>query len=270
LINVRYTIEDAMNHEIRTQAEAGVLTISFNRLERKNSITAAMYGAIVSALTDAEDDPLVKAVVLEGHESVFSAGNDLGDFLQARGDDGPSDGPSPAHTFMRTVAKFPKPLIAAVCGPAIGIGTTMLLHFDLVYAGDNAMFSMPFVDLGLCPEAASSLLVPRMFGHHRAAAALLLGEPLNAQAAFELGLVNKVLPAAQANAFAQQQARKAASKPLGSLLETKRLMKQVEGAEVLRRIDDEGASFARMLGQPAAKEAISAFLEKRKPDFSAV
>jgi len=255
-----------MNQEIRTQVEAGVLTITFNRLERKNSITAAMYGAMVLAFTVAEEDRDVKAVVLEGHESVFSAGNDLGDFLQARAD----DGPSPAHAFMHAVARFPKPLIAAVCGPAIGIGTTMLLHFDLVYAGENAMFSMPFVDLGLCPEAASSLLVPRMFGHHRAAAALLLGEPLDAQAAFQLGLVNKVLPTAQANAFARQQARKAASKPLSSLLETKRLMKQDQEAEVLRRINDEGASFARMLGQPPAKEAISAFLEKRKPDFSAV
>jgi enoyl-CoA hydratase/carnithine racemase len=253
-----------MSQEIGIRVEEGVLTATFNRLERKNSITAAMYGAVTGALGRAEGDRAVRAVVLEGHETVFTAGNDLGDFLKD-----PGDGEhSPAHAFMRALASFPKPLIAAVCGPAIGIGTTMLLHCDLVYAGDNALFSMPFVDLGLCPEAASSLLVPRMFGHHRAAAALLLGEPLNAQAALEAGLVNKILPAAEVNAFAQQQARKAASKPLGSLLETKRLMKRSEAAEVLRRIDDEFASFRRMLGEPAAKEAISAFLAKRKPDFS--
>ena len=252
-----------MSHEIHTRLEGGVLTITFARLERKNAITVAMYGAIAAALSGAEDDRTVKAAVLEGHESVFTAGNDLGDFLR-----NPGEGEPPAYTFMRALAKFPKPLVAAVCGPAVGIGTTMLLLCDLIYAGDNAMFSMPFVDLGLCPEAGSSLLAPRMFGHHRAAAALLLGEPLGPQAAIEAGLVNKVLPAAEVNAFAQQQARKAASKPLSSLLETKRLMKLEQSAEVLRRIDDEGASFRRMLAEPAAKEAISAFLEKRKPDFS--
>jgi len=255
-----------MNQEIRTHLEAGVLTITFNRLDRKNSITTKMYAAITAALTDAEYDRAVRVVVLEGHESVFTAGNDLEDFVK-----NPREGDSSAvFAFMHALAGFPKPVIAAVCGPAIGIGTTMLLHCDLVYAGDNAMFSMPFVDLGLCPEAASSLLVPRMFGYHRAAALLLLSEPLNAQAALEVGLVNKVFPSAQANALAQQQARKAASKPLGSLLETKRLMKQGETDEVLRRLDDEGASFRRMLGEPAAKEAISAFLEKRKPDFTAI
>jgi enoyl-CoA hydratase/carnithine racemase len=254
-----------MSHEIRTRLDAGVLTITFNRLERKNAITGAMYGAIAAALRGAADDRTMKAAVLEGHESVFTAGNDVGDFLKNA-----SNGEPPAYEFMRALATFPKPLIAVVCGPAIGIGTTMLMHCDLIYAGDNAMFSMPFVDLGLCPEAGSSLLVPRMFGHHRAAAALLLGEPLDAQAAREAGLVNKVLPAAEVNAFARQQARKAAAKPMSSLLEIKRLMKQDQVGEVLRRIDDEGKSFARMLGEPAAREAIGAFLEKRKPDFSSL
>jgi len=253
-----------MGQEIRTHLEGGVFTIAFDRLERKNSITTAMYGTMAAALVGAGDDQAVRAVLLEGHESVFTAGNDLGDFLKASGD----GGPSAAYAFMRALANFPKPLIAAVCGPAVGIGTTMLLHCDLVYAGDNAMFSMPFVDLGLCPEAASSLLVPQLFGHQRAAAALLLGEPLNPQAALDAGLVNKVLPAAEVNAFARQQARKAASKPLGSLLEIKRLMKQGQAPEVLRRIEDEGARFTRLLAGPAAKEAISAFLEKRRPDFS--
>ncbi|WP_418148182.1 enoyl-CoA hydratase [Variovorax paradoxus] len=253
-----------MTQEIRTRAEAGVLTITFNRLERKNAITAAMYSAIATTLESAADDRAVRVAVLEGHETVFTAGNDLGDFLQA-----PKDaGPSPAYAFMRALASFSKPLIAAVCGPAVGIGTTMLLHCDMVYAGDNASFSTPFVDLGLCPEAGSSLLLPQLLGYHRAAAALLLGEPLSIEAAFAAGLVNKVLPVTEVGTFAQQQARKAASKPSGSLLEIKRLMKQAQAPEILRRIDDEGQSFAHLLTGPAAKEAISAFIAKRKPNFS--
>ena len=155
-----------------------------------------------------------------------------------------------------------------MCGPAVGVGTTLLLHCDLVYAGDNAAFSMPFVNLGLCPEAASSLLVPRMFGMHRAAEALLLGEPFFAEAAQEVGLVNRVVPPAECNALAQAQARKLAAKPLTSLTTTKRLMKGELQEAVLRKMDEEGAQFRRLLGEPAAREAMTAFMEKRKPDFS--
>jgi enoyl-CoA hydratase/carnithine racemase len=144
----------------------------------------------------------------------------------------------------------------------------MLLHCDLVYAGDNAAFSMPFVNLGLCPEAASSLLVPRLMGHQRAAEALLLGEPFMAEAALEVGLVNRVLPPTEANTYAQQQARKLAAKPMSSLIETKRLLKGAQIPAVLERMQQEGASFRRMLTEPAAKEAFGAFLQKRKPDFS--
>ncbi|MFN7196378.1 MAG: enoyl-CoA hydratase-related protein, partial [Hylemonella sp.] len=158
--------------------------------------------------------------------------------------------------------------LAAVCGPAVGIGTTMLFHCDLVYAGDNAAFSMPFVNLGLCPEFASSLLVPQMLGYHRAAEALLLGEPFMAEAALEVGLVNRVLPPTETNAYAQAQARKLAAKPLSSLIETKRLMKQHLAASVMAAMNEEGASFGRMLREPAAREAFGAFMEKRKPDFS--
>jgi enoyl-CoA hydratase/carnithine racemase len=146
----------------------------------------------------------------------------------------------------------------------------MLLHCDLVYAGDNAAFALSFVNLGLCPEAASSLLVPQMFGYHRAAEALLLGEPFMAEAALEVGLVNRVVPPTEANAVAQAQARKLAAKPLSSLIETKRLMKKGQAALVVQQITEEGAVFGRMLGEPAAREAFTAFMEKRKPDFSAV
>jgi enoyl-CoA hydratase/carnithine racemase len=150
----------------------------------------------------------------------------------------------------------------------VGIGTTLLFHCDLVYAGDNAAFSMPFVNLGLCPEAASSYLVPRMFGYHRAAEALLMGEPFFAEAAQEVGLVNRVVPPTEVNGYAQAQARKLAAKPLSSLVETKRLMKGHEQPVVMQKMAEEGASFGRMLKEPAAKEAFGAFMEKRKPDFS--
>ena len=164
----------------------------------------------------------------------------------------------------------PKPIVASVCGPAVGIGTTLLFHCDLVYAGDNAAFSMPFVNLGICPEAGSSLLAPQMFGYHRAAEALLLGEPFMAEAALEVGLVNRVVPPTEANAIAQLQARKFVDKPLNSLIETKRLLKQSHWPAVLERIDEEMQSFGRMMKEPAAREAFAAFMEKRRPDFSKV
>ena len=250
--------------EILQHQDAGVLTLTFNRVERKNSINVAMYDALATAIAQATDDAATRVVVIQGHETVFSAGNDIEDFLKNK----PAGDDSPVFRFLRGIAAFPKPLIAAVCGPAVGIGTTMLFHCDLVYVGDNAAFSMPFVNLGLVPEAASSLLAPRMFGHHRAAEALLLGEPFMAEAALEVGLVNRVLPPTEANAYAQQQARKLAAKPLPSLITTKALMKGGYLGEILHRMDQEGAHFARMLGEPAAREAMTAFMEKRKPDFS--
>jgi enoyl-CoA hydratase/carnithine racemase len=172
--------------------------------------------------------------------------------------------------FLRAMATFPKPLLAGVCGPAVGIGTTLLLHCDLVYAGDNAAFSMPFVNLGLCPEAASSLLVPQMMGYHRAAEALLLGDPFLAEAALEVGLVNRVLAPSEVTNYTQSVARKLAAKPLSSLVETKRLMKKGNAQQVMAVMAEEGASFGRMLREPAAREAFSAFMERRKPDFSKV
>jgi enoyl-CoA hydratase/carnithine racemase len=255
-----------MSTEILTHAERGVMTITLNRLDRKNSITSAMYGAMADALAEAERNPDIRVAVLQGHETVFSAGNDIADFLNRP----PQGNDSPVFRFLRGIATLPKPLVAAVCGPAVGVGTTMLFHCDLVYAGDNAAFSMPFVNLGLCPEAASSLLVPQMMGYHRAAEALLLGEPFMAEAALEVGLVNRIVPPTEANATAQLVAHKLAAKPLGSLVETKRLMKKGQQQLVQQQMADEGQSFSRMLAEPAAKEAFGAFMEKRKPDFSKV
>ena len=252
--------------EILTHVDAGVMTLTLNRVGKKNSITSAMYGAMAEALESANHDPAVRVVVIQGHESIFSAGNDIGDFLN----NPPSTPDAPVFCFLRGISTFPKPIVAAVCGPAVGIGTTMLLHCDLVYAGDNAAFSMPFVNLGLCPEAASSFLVPQLMGYPRAAEALLLGEPFMAETALDMGLINRIVPPAEANALAERQALKLAAKPLSALIETKRFMKKGSAGIVAERMAEEGASFGRMLQEPAAREAFTAFMEKRKPEFSRV
>ena len=252
--------------DILTDTSAGVLTITLNRVDKKNSITAAMYASMAEALAQAQADPAVRAVVFQGHETIFSAGNDIGDFLNAK----PSTMDAPVFRFLRAISTFPKPVLAAVCGPAVGIGTTLLFHCDLVYAGDNAAFSMPFVNLGLCPEAASSYLAPQRMGYGLAAEALMLGEPFLAEAALEMGLVSRIVPPSEAAALAQRQAQKLAAKPIGSLMETKRLMKLGQAEVVAQRIELEAKSFGRMLAEPAAREAFTAFMEKRKPDFSKV
>ena len=244
----------------------GVLTLTLNRLQKKNSFTQSMYTTMADALEDAAADAAIRVVVIQGHATVFSAGNDLRDFLN--GPPVSADGQAPVQRFIAALVQFPKPLLAAVCGPAVGIGTTMLFHCDLVYAGDNAAFSMPFVNLGLCPEAASSLLAPRLMGYHRAAEALLMGEPFMAEAALEVGLVNRIVPPTEANGLAQAQARKLAAKPMRALIETKRLLKKSQTAEITQRVAEEFDSFGRMLKEPAALEAIAAFTEKRRPDFS--
>ncbi len=250
--------------DILTSTDAGVMTLTLNRVDKKNSITSAMYAVMADALLHATNNANVRVFVFQGHESVFCAGNDIGDFLKSP----PSREDSPVFRFLQGIAGFPKPMIGAVCGAAVGVGTTLLLHCDLVYAGDNAVFTLPFVNLGICPEAGSSLLLPQMIGFHRAAEALLLGEPFKAEAALAMGFVNRVVPAAEANALAQTQARKLAAKPMSSLLETKRLMRKAQTALVAQQMADEGATFSRMLHEPAAKEALTAFMEKRKPDFS--
>jgi enoyl-CoA hydratase/carnithine racemase len=252
--------------DILIHHDAGICTITFNRVDKKNSFTKAMYQSMADALAVAATDTATRVVVFQGHETIFSAGNDIADFLN----NPPSTQDSPVFKFMNGMATFPKPLLAAVCGPAVGIGTTLLFHCDLVYAGDNAAFSMPFVNLGLCPEAGSSLLVPQMLGYHRAAEALLLGEPFMAEAALEVGLVNRVVPPLEANNYAQSVARKLAAKPITALIETKRLLKKNNSATVLPVIAEEAVSFGRMLREPAAREAFGAFMEKRKPDFSKV
>lgn len=252
--------------DILTHIDAGVMTLTLNRVDKKNSITAAMYAAMALAIHEASTNEAVRVLVIQGHETIFSAGNDIADFLN----NPPATEDAPVFHFLRGISTFGKPIVAAVAGPAVGIGTTLLFHCDLVYAGDNAAFAMPFVNLGLVPEASASLLAPKLMGYHRAAEVLLLGEPFQVEAALEMGLVSRIVPPTEVNALAHQQAKKLAAKPLKSLIETKRLMRMGQASQVAKQMSEEATVFGRMLTEPAAREAFSAFMEKRKPDFSKV
>ena len=251
-------------NKILTELEDGVLRVQFNRPDKKNAITAAMYQALAHALRHAERDNAVRVALIHGAPDVFTAGNDLHDFLASppRSDD------APGFQFLRAIHEFPKPLIAAVSGLAVGIGTTLLLHCDLVYCAPGTRFSLPFVNLGLCPEAGSSFLLPRLAGYQKAAELLMLGEPFDAGTAKEIGLVNAIVPADALIATAVATARKLAAKPAASLRETKMLMKQGINEAVRLAMGDESEAFRERLESPEAKEAFSAFLEKRQPDFS--
>lgn len=250
--------------DIVTELKNRILRIRINRPQKKNALTVAMYAAIADALESAEKDPEIRVVLIHGDDQMFTAGNDLVDF-----DNAPQrEGTPPVFRFLNAISTAGKPLVAAVAGPAVGIGTTMLLHCDLVYAGQNARFTLPFVNLGLCPEAASSYLLPRLVGHQRAAALLMLGEPFTAQQAREVGIVTEILPDAEVIAYAEAQAERLAAKPPASLRVTKQLMKAESGSPVVRAMQAEREHFSNLLFAPEAKEAFKAFFEKRKPDFS--
>lgn len=248
---------------VRFDIEGAVATIAFNRPEKKNAITAAMYQSAADALKEAGANDAVRVIVITGDGGCFTAGNDLEDFLQRppQGDD------SPVAQFMNTLRTANRPVVAAVPGLAIGIGTTLLMHCELVYAAEGAKFSMPFTQLGLCPEFASSILLPRIAGYQRAAEKLLFGEAFDAAEAEKMGLVNRVLPAAELMPFVQAQAAKLAALPAESLRVTKQLMKGDLQTPVAAAMLSEMQHFTRLLNGPDAKEAFSAFLDKRKPVF---
>lgn len=251
--------------DIQTSREHGVLTIEFNRPEKKNAITSAMYQMMADALNDAESDSAVRAILIAGKPEVFTAGNDLEDFMKHSS---APVGDRPVAQFMRNLSGATKPVVAAVAGNAVGIGTTLLMHCDIVYAADNAKFSMPFTQLGLCPEFASSLLFPAMVGYQRAAEKLLLGEAFLADEALDMGLVSRVLPVDDLLPFARNQAAKLAALPASSLRVTKSLLKTAQTQAVQARMQEENRHFGEMLGAPEAKEAFTAFFEKRRPDFT--
>ena len=241
----------------------GVMTIALNRPEKKNAITSAMYQTMADALGDAQEDATVRAIVIRGGQGAFSAGNDLEDFMKSP----PTSEDAPVLQFLKRISGAEKPIVASVTGVAVGIGTTMLLHCDLVYAADSAMFSLPFSQLGLCPEAASSVLLPRLAGYPLAAEKLLLGEAFDAQEAHRMGIVNRLLPAGEVDTFAYAQAAKLAALPASSLRVTKMLMKRASGKEIADCMKEEVVHFGKMLLAPEAREAMMAFFQKRKPDF---
>lgn len=254
--------------DILTSKQDGILTIAFNRPAKKNAITAAMYQTMADALRDAESDDAVRVILFTGSDSVFTAGNDLEDFMQNASQLNSDGEASSIIQFMRALSSSPKPIIAAVAGLAVGIGTTMLMHCEVVYLADNAKLTMPFSQLGLCPEFSSSILLQRVAGYHRAAEKLLFGEPFDALEALQLGLANRVVPAAELQEFARHQAAKLVALPASSLRATKRLMKSSQTKLINEVMQEELAQFGAMLSGPEAKEAFMAFFQKRKPDFS--
>lgn len=245
----------------------GVATIEIARPEKKNALTVAMYRAMADALAAANADPQVRALVITGQPGIFTSGNDIEDFAQ-RSSENADFAASPVFAFMRALHGCEKPVIAAVTGAAIGIGTTMLLHCDFVYVSDEARLAMPFVSLGLVPEFGASLLVPRLMGHVKAAEKLLLGEPFTASDAVEMRLANAVLPAAEVVPQARRVAERFNVLPPAAVRATKALMRRATSAEVLGTIEAEAAVFAARLASGEAREAFAAFLQKRKPDFS--
>jgi enoyl-CoA hydratase/carnithine racemase len=249
---------------ILASKQNGILKIEFNRLEKKNSITSDMYKMMADAIADGEEDKAVRVLLFCGKPEIFSAGNDLEDFMNSKDD--VTD--RPVAQFMRNLSGAAKPVIAAVAGAAIGIGTTMLFHCDQIYAADNAKFSMPFAKLGLCPEFASSRLLPQIIGYHRAAELLFFGEAFSAREALDMGLVNKVLAPEELLPYAYAQAAKLVALPPSSLRTTKSLIKTRSADAVTAQMMEENKHFSAMLQAPEAKEAFAAFFERRKPDYS--
>ncbi len=251
---------------IRYEVDDGVATLLIDRPEKKNALTQAMYSRLAEGLAAAAADDSVRALLITGHPGVFTAGNDLHDFLGQ----GELTEDAPVFAFMRALAGFEKPVVAAVTGHAVGIGVTLLLHCDLVYVAAGARLSLPFVSLGLVPEFASSLLLPQRLGHARAAELLLLGKPFTAEEAVAMGLANDVVAPEQVAAFAREIAARFNELPPDGVRESKRLMKSAQAQQVQQTIAAEGAVFGARLGGAEVREAVAAFFEKRPPDFASL
>jgi enoyl-CoA hydratase/carnithine racemase len=249
---------------IKTAVLNGVATIEIARPEKKNALTMAMYQAMADALIAARADGAVRAVLLSGQPGIFTSGNDLEDFMKRP----PQGAESPVYRFMHALRDCDKPVIAAVTGAAIGIGTTMLLHCDFVYVSDEARLAMPFVALGLVPEYASSLLLPRLMGHVKAAEKLLLGDPFTGADAVDCGMANAVLPAPEVLPHARRVAERFNALAPDAVRASKRLMRAGNDTAVRAAMAAEGEVFALQLRSPEAREAFQAFFEKRKPDFN--
>lgn len=252
-----------MGDNVVTTSGNGVLEIRMNRPEKKNALSLAMYTAMAEALESARRDSAVRVITITGTDGCFTSGNDVTDFLA----NPPAGGDSPVIRFLQTLIAADKPVIAAVNGLAVGIGVTMLLHCDLVYAAETATFQLPFVNLGLVPEAASSMLLPRMAGYHRAAEMLLLGDRFDAHAALAAGLVNSIHPEPALAEVVRQKCAALVAKPPASIRLTKALLKR-DIESVPARMAEEGKHFGQQLKSAEVREAVEAFMQRRKPDFS--
>ena len=252
-----------MTPEILMQNEDGVMTLTLNRPEQKNALNLSMYSALTRYLQDARSSPEVRVLLLHGSDECFTAGNDLRDFANQKNF---KTTDNPIGNFLLALSEFPKPVVTAVSGVAVGIGTTLLLHSDLVYAAPDARFRMPFINLGLCPEFASSLLLPRLAGHVKAAEWLMLGEFFSAEDALAGKLINAIVD--DPITFAKLQCNKLTCQPPEALRTAKALMTSHDRQQILDAINGEMALFTKALQGPEFAEAVAAFFEKRTPDFS--
>mgnify|MGYP000887027458 CR=1 FL=1 len=253
-----------MSDAVTLTRREGVFHLEMTRPEKKNALTADMYRLMADALAEAEADAATRVILISGAGGQFTAGNDLADFMASP----PLDDSAPVFRFIDGFSRLTKPFVAAIEGVAVGVGTTMLLHCDLAYAGAGARFALPFANLGLVPEAASSLLLPLLAGHARAAELLMLGEPFDAATAREIGLLNAVVADGQALEHALARCRKLATQPAASIRLTKQLLKRGQQQLIAETMRAEAEIFRERLLSPEAREAFSAFFEKRKPDFS--
>jgi enoyl-CoA hydratase/carnithine racemase len=245
--------------------EGTVLRLQISRPEKKNALTFEMYAALAAAIRDADQQSKVRVVLLHGTEDCFTSGNDLKDFLRLS----PGEVDNPGMQFLAALSQVEKPMIAVVSGPAVGIGTTLLLHCDLVYASCDATFQIPFVNLGLCPEGASSYLLPKLMGRQRAAELMLMGEVFSAEKASALGIVNQIFPADELLERGMERALKLSAQPPSAVRLSKALLNKGDAKVVQQTMDEEIGLFMGMLDSPEAKEAFAAFFERRKADFSA-
>jgi len=248
-----------MTEAIQIERERGLLTLRLNRPEKKNALTRAMYSALAAALKEADVDPDIYAVLITGSHECFTAGNDIADFIQQP----PSDLDSPVFHFMLNLLECRKPVIAGVAGAAVGIGTTLLLHCDLVYVSADARLRMPFVNLGLCPEFGSSLILPRLLGHAKAAELLLLGEHFSGEQAAAWGIANEALDSGEAAlAKAREMALRFESLPPEAVSISKQLMKAPDREQLRKVIEEEGALFTQRLRSAEALAALTGFIKR--------
>ena len=249
---------------VQVEVNDGVMEIRLNRPDRKNALTHAMYESITAAMNDAEATPSIRVILFTGTQDCFTAGNDMVDFLQ----NPPKGDNSPVMIFLRKLVEAEKPLVAAVNGPAVGVGTTMLFHCDLVVVARSAKLKMPFTSLGLCPEAGSSLLLPMIVGHQKAAELLMLSKVIDGEEAERLGIANRVCDDADYLDQARELCRELARQPAAAVRLTKSLMKRPYLEQLREHMKFEGDHFSQRLDSAEAREAMTAFMEKRAPDFS--